>query len=119
MAAKFEVCISDRLKNKLFLTITSRNVPLCAWELIATKPLLGGSPPNKRNMPTKSCQGFQEPCYKRALNCEEIFMDFKSSGEIKRQFGNKPLFEFWQGGDDECSALRTEDFHILSPFPPQ
>lgn len=47
---------------------------------------------------------------------EEIFIDFTASGEIKRQFSNKSLFEFWAGVDDEFSALKTRAFRILLPF---
>ncbi|GFX75516.1 SCAN domain-containing protein 3 [Trichonephila clavipes] len=38
---------------------------------------------------------------------EEIFIDFTSSGEIKRQFCNKTLFQFWAEVDDEFSELKT------------
>ncbi|GBL90521.1 hypothetical protein AVEN_179443-1 [Araneus ventricosus] len=47
---------------------------------------------------------------------EEIFIDFTASGEIKRQFSNKSLFEFWAGIDNEFSALETRVFGILLPF---
>ncbi|GFV09835.1 zinc finger BED domain-containing protein 5 [Trichonephila clavipes] len=47
---------------------------------------------------------------------EEIFIDFTSSGEIKRQFCNKTLFQFWTKVDDEFSELKTKAFRILSPF---
>ncbi|GBM39052.1 hypothetical protein AVEN_119754-1 [Araneus ventricosus] len=42
---------------------------------------------------------------------EEIFIDFMASGEIKRQFSNKSLFEFGAGVDDEFSA---HSFKIIS-----
>ncbi|GFT44609.1 zinc finger BED domain-containing protein 5 [Trichonephila clavipes] len=48
---------------------------------------------------------------------EEIFIDFTSSGEIKRQFCNKTLFQFWAEVDDEFSELKTKAFRILLPFP--
>ncbi|GFW07962.1 zinc finger BED domain-containing protein 5 [Trichonephila clavipes] len=47
---------------------------------------------------------------------EEIFIDFTSSGEIKRQFCNKTLFQFWAEVNDEFSALKTKAFRILLPF---
>ncbi|XP_063902632.1 zinc finger BED domain-containing protein 5-like [Zophobas morio] len=47
---------------------------------------------------------------------EEIFIDFTASGEIKRQFSNKPLFEFWASLDNEFSALKTRALRILLPF---
>ncbi|GFS56370.1 protein FAM200B [Trichonephila clavipes] len=47
---------------------------------------------------------------------EESFIDFTSSGEIKRQFCNKTLFQFWAEVDDECSELKTKAFRILLPF---
>ncbi|GFV51471.1 zinc finger BED domain-containing protein 5 [Trichonephila clavipes] len=47
---------------------------------------------------------------------EEIFIDFTSSGEIKRQFCNKTLFQFWAEVDEEFSALKTKAFRILLPF---
>ncbi|GFU20761.1 zinc finger BED domain-containing protein 5 [Trichonephila clavipes] len=47
---------------------------------------------------------------------EESFIDFTSSGEIKRQFCNKTLFQFWAEVDDEFSELKTKAFRILSPF---
>ncbi|GFT36724.1 zinc finger BED domain-containing protein 5 [Trichonephila clavipes] len=47
---------------------------------------------------------------------EEIFIDFTSSGEIKRQFCNKTIFQFWAEVDDEFSELKTKAFRILLPF---
>ncbi|XP_035225382.1 zinc finger BED domain-containing protein 5-like [Stegodyphus dumicola] len=47
---------------------------------------------------------------------EETFIDFTTSGETKRQFSNKSLFEFWAGVSDEFSALKTRAFRILLPF---
>ncbi|GFW74809.1 zinc finger BED domain-containing protein 5 [Trichonephila clavipes] len=47
---------------------------------------------------------------------EEIFIDFTSSGEIKRQLCNKTLFHFWAEVDDESSELKTKAFRILLPF---
>ncbi|GFX19554.1 zinc finger BED domain-containing protein 5 [Trichonephila clavipes] len=47
---------------------------------------------------------------------EEIFIDFTSSGEIKRQFCNETLFHFWAEVDDEFSAQKTKAFRILLPF---
>ncbi|GFV77982.1 zinc finger BED domain-containing protein 5 [Trichonephila clavipes] len=47
---------------------------------------------------------------------EESFIDFASSGEIKRQFCNKTLFQFWTEVDDEFSELKTKAFRILLPF---
>ncbi|GFS74687.1 SCAN domain-containing protein 3 [Trichonephila clavipes] len=47
---------------------------------------------------------------------EEIFIDFTSSGEIKRQFCNRTLFQFWAEVDDEFSELKTKAFRILLPF---
>ncbi|GFT49739.1 zinc finger BED domain-containing protein 5 [Trichonephila clavipes] len=47
---------------------------------------------------------------------EEIFIDFTSSGEIKRQFCNKTLPQFWAEVDDEFSELKTKAFRILLPF---
>ncbi|GBL94009.1 hypothetical protein AVEN_76724-1 [Araneus ventricosus] len=47
---------------------------------------------------------------------EEIFIHFKASGEIKRQFSNKSVFAFWTGVDDEFSALKTRAFRILLTF---
>ncbi|GFS98912.1 SCAN domain-containing protein 3 [Trichonephila clavipes] len=47
---------------------------------------------------------------------EEIFIDFTSSGEIKRQFCNKTFFQFWAEVDDEFSELKTKAFRILLPF---
>ncbi|GFW08151.1 zinc finger MYM-type protein 6 [Trichonephila clavipes] len=47
---------------------------------------------------------------------EEIFTDFTSSGEIKRQFCNKTLFQFWAEVDDEFSELKTKACRILLPF---
>ncbi|GFU90315.1 SCAN domain-containing protein 3 [Trichonephila clavipes] len=41
---------------------------------------------------------------------EEIFIDFTSSGEIKRQFCNKTIFQFWAEVDDEFSELKTKAF---------
>ncbi|GFU87684.1 zinc finger BED domain-containing protein 5 [Trichonephila clavipes] len=46
---------------------------------------------------------------------EESFIDFTSSGEIKRQFCNKTLFQVW-AEDDEFSELKTKAFRILLPF---
>ncbi|GFY36064.1 zinc finger BED domain-containing protein 5 [Trichonephila clavipes] len=46
---------------------------------------------------------------------EESFIDFTSSGEIKRQFCNKTLFQFW-AEVDEFSELKTKAFRILLPF---
>ncbi|GFU61016.1 uncharacterized protein TNCV_4436461 [Trichonephila clavipes] len=46
---------------------------------------------------------------------EESFIDFTSSGEIKRQFCNKTLFQFWAEVDDEFSELKTKSFRILLP----
>ncbi|GFW77376.1 zinc finger BED domain-containing protein 5 [Trichonephila clavipes] len=51
-----------------------------------------------------------------STNEEEIFIDFTSSGEIKRQFCNKTLFQFWAEVDDEFSELKTKAFRILLPF---
>ncbi|GFU53982.1 zinc finger BED domain-containing protein 5 [Trichonephila clavipes] len=55
---------------------------------------------------------------RRALHTEEeeSFIDFTSSGEIKRQFCNKTLFQFWAEVDDEFSELKTKAFRILLPF---
>ncbi|GFV83144.1 zinc finger BED domain-containing protein 5 [Trichonephila clavipes] len=47
---------------------------------------------------------------------EESFIDFTSSGEIKRQFCNKTLFQFWAEVDDEFFELKTKAFRILLPF---
>ncbi|GFY22984.1 zinc finger BED domain-containing protein 5 [Trichonephila clavipes] len=47
---------------------------------------------------------------------EESFIDFTSSGEIKRQFYNKTLFQFWAEVDDEFSELKRKAFRILLPF---
>ncbi|GFW88501.1 protein FAM200B [Trichonephila clavipes] len=47
---------------------------------------------------------------------EESFIDFTSSGEIKRQFCNKTLFQFWAEVDDKFSELKTKAFRILLPF---
>ncbi|GFV99786.1 zinc finger BED domain-containing protein 5 [Trichonephila clavipes] len=47
---------------------------------------------------------------------EKSFIDFTSSGEIKRQFCNKTLFQFWAEVDDEFSELKTKAFRILLPF---
>ncbi|GFT88325.1 zinc finger BED domain-containing protein 5 [Trichonephila clavipes] len=47
---------------------------------------------------------------------EEIFIDFTSSGEIKRQFCNKTLFQFWSEVDDKFSELKRKAFRILLPF---
>ncbi|GFX51951.1 zinc finger BED domain-containing protein 5 [Trichonephila clavipes] len=47
---------------------------------------------------------------------EEIFIDFTSRGEIKRQFCNKTLFQFRAEVDDELSTLKTKTFRILLPF---
>ncbi|GFU34912.1 zinc finger BED domain-containing protein 5 [Trichonephila clavipes] len=47
---------------------------------------------------------------------EESFIDFTSSGEIKRQFCNKFLFQLWAEVDDEFSELKTKSFRILLPF---
>ncbi|GFT51954.1 SCAN domain-containing protein 3 [Trichonephila clavipes] len=47
---------------------------------------------------------------------EESFIDFTSSGEIKRQFCNKTLFQFWAEVDDEFTELKTKAFRILLPF---
>ncbi|GFW51443.1 protein FAM200B [Trichonephila clavipes] len=47
---------------------------------------------------------------------EESFIDFTSSGEIKRQFCNKTFFQFWGEVDDEFSELKTKAFRILLPF---
>ncbi|GFW01039.1 SCAN domain-containing protein 3 [Trichonephila clavipes] len=47
---------------------------------------------------------------------EESFIDFTSSGEIKRQFCNKTLFQFWAEVDDEFSEQKTKAFRILLPF---
>ncbi|GFX79218.1 protein FAM200B [Trichonephila clavipes] len=47
---------------------------------------------------------------------EESFIDFTSSGKIKRQFCNKTLFQFWAEVDDEFSELKTKAFRILLPF---
>ncbi|GFX88244.1 zinc finger BED domain-containing protein 5 [Trichonephila clavipes] len=46
---------------------------------------------------------------------EESFIDFTSSGEIKRQFCKKTLFQFW-AEVDEFSELKTKAFRILLPF---
>ncbi|GFW30924.1 zinc finger BED domain-containing protein 5 [Trichonephila clavipes] len=47
---------------------------------------------------------------------EEIFINFTSSREIKRQFCNETLFHFWAEVDDEFSALKTKAFCILLQF---
>ncbi|GFV85516.1 zinc finger BED domain-containing protein 5 [Trichonephila clavipes] len=47
---------------------------------------------------------------------KESFVDFTSSGEIRRQFCNKTLFQFWAEVDDEFSELKTKAFRILLPF---
>ncbi|GFU41849.1 zinc finger BED domain-containing protein 5 [Trichonephila clavipes] len=47
---------------------------------------------------------------------EESFIDFTSSGEIKRQFCNKTIFQFWAEVDDEFTELKTKAFRILLPF---
>lgn len=47
---------------------------------------------------------------------EEIFIDFTASSEIKRQFSNKSLIEFWAGVDDVFSPLKARAFRILLPF---
>ncbi|GFV27818.1 zinc finger BED domain-containing protein 5 [Trichonephila clavipes] len=47
---------------------------------------------------------------------EESFIDFTSSGKIKRQFCKKTLFQFWAEVDDEFSELKTKAFRILLPF---
>nr|XP_042902813.1 zinc finger BED domain-containing protein 5-like [Parasteatoda tepidariorum] len=51
-----------------------------------------------------------------SIDEEENLIDFTTSGETKRQFSNKPLFEFWAGVEDDFSALRTRAFRILLPF---
>ncbi|GFV36237.1 protein FAM200A [Trichonephila clavipes] len=51
-----------------------------------------------------------------STNEEEIFIDFTSSGEIKRQFCNKTLFPFWAEVDEELTELKTKAFRILLPF---
>ncbi|GFT48719.1 uncharacterized protein TNCV_594961 [Trichonephila clavipes] len=43
---------------------------------------------------------------------EESFIDFTSSGEIKRQFCNKTLFQFWAEVDDEFSELKTKKHFV-------
>ncbi|GFU13768.1 hypothetical protein TNCV_939811 [Trichonephila clavipes] len=47
---------------------------------------------------------------------DESFIDCTSSGEIKGQFCNKTLFQFWAEVDDEFSELKTKAFRILLPF---
>ena len=47
---------------------------------------------------------------------EEIFLDFTASGEIKRAFSNKSLFEFWAGVDDAFIPLETRALRTLLPF---
>ncbi|XP_072377897.1 zinc finger BED domain-containing protein 5-like [Diabrotica undecimpunctata] len=47
---------------------------------------------------------------------EETFIEFTANDEIKKQFNNKSLFEFWAGVNDEFSALKTRAFRILLPF---
>lgn len=51
-----------------------------------------------------------------SIDEEEKFIDFTTSGETKRQFSNKSLFEFWSGVEDYFSALKTRAFRILLPF---
>ncbi|GFW83227.1 zinc finger BED domain-containing protein 5 [Trichonephila clavipes] len=55
---------------------------------------------------------------RRALHYRrrKVFIDFTSSGEIKRQFCNKTIFQFWAEVDDEFSELKTKAFRILLPF---
>jgi hypothetical protein len=43
---------------------------------------------------------------------KEIFTDFTTNGEIKKQFSNKSLFEFWAVAD-ELSVLKIRAFRIL------
>ncbi|GFU55735.1 hypothetical protein TNCV_4939421 [Trichonephila clavipes] len=43
---------------------------------------------------------------------EESFIDFTSSDENKRQFCNKPLFQFWAEVDDEFSELKTKKHFV-------
>ena len=47
---------------------------------------------------------------------EEMFIHFPASGEIKRQFSNKPFIEFWASLHNEFSALKTRALRILLPF---
>ncbi|GFT34624.1 retrovirus-related Pol polyprotein from transposon 17.6 [Trichonephila clavipes] len=47
---------------------------------------------------------------------EEIFIDFRSSEKLKRQFCNKSLFEFGVEVDEELSVLKTKALRILLPF---
>ncbi|GFV73557.1 probable RNA-directed DNA polymerase from transposon X-element [Trichonephila clavipes] len=49
---------------------------------------------------------------------EEIFIDFTSSGKIKRQFCNKSLFEFWAEVDDEFSTLKQKHLVYYYHFQP-
>ncbi|GFW04707.1 zinc finger BED domain-containing protein 5 [Trichonephila clavipes] len=47
---------------------------------------------------------------------EESFIDFTSSGEIKRQFCNKNSLSILGRSRDEFSELKTKAFRILLPF---
>ncbi|GFW86681.1 zinc finger BED domain-containing protein 5 [Trichonephila clavipes] len=51
---------------------------------------------------------FQNTPERLSTTEEESFIDFTSSGEIKRQFCNKTLFQFWAEVDDEFSELKTK-----------
>ncbi|XP_035218885.1 protein FAM200A-like [Stegodyphus dumicola] len=59
---------------------------------------------------------FQNTSEGLSIEEEETFIDFTASGETKRQFSNKSLFEFWAGVNDEFFALKTKAFRILLPF---
>ncbi|GFX60765.1 SCAN domain-containing protein 3 [Trichonephila clavipes] len=59
---------------------------------------------------------FQNTLERLSTTEEENFIDFTSSGEIKRQFCNKTLFQFWAEVDDEFSELKTKAFRILLQF---
>lgn len=68
----------------------------------------------------ESCEWVRDPFHKTpeglSIDEEEKFIDFTTSGETKKQFSDKSLFEFWAAVDDDFSALKTRAFRILLPF---
>ncbi|GFV57616.1 zinc finger BED domain-containing protein 5 [Trichonephila clavipes] len=59
---------------------------------------------------------FQDTPEELSTSEEEIFIHFTYSENLKRQFCNKSLFEFWVEVDDEFSVLKTKALRILLPF---
>ncbi|GFX52373.1 zinc finger BED domain-containing protein 5 [Trichonephila clavipes] len=104
--------------------IKEDNLPSCQWSLGRINNIYPGKDSKVRVVEVKTTRAsyewvrdpFQNTPEGLSTTEEEIFIDFTSSGEIKRQFCNKTLFQFWAEVDDEFSELKTKAFRILLPF---